>query len=107
MKRPIFISGGALPAYSRGLASFRRIFRSSEAALVLVAISTAAAAERSISTSRQFVVYGADVRLRGAVCDLAEQTKRNLLSLLGQRDEWRIPFVINAELPQANAGKTA
>jgi hypothetical protein len=71
-------------------------------ALLLVAFVVAKAAERSVSTSRQFIVYGGDVRLRGALCDLGEQTKKNLLTLLGERDEWRIPIVINAELPQAN-----
>ncbi|HEY2614696.1 MAG TPA: hypothetical protein VGI42_03235, partial [Chthoniobacterales bacterium] len=59
-------------------------------------------AERSVSTSRQFLVYGADVRIRGAVCDLAEQTKRNLLALLEEPDHWTTPIVINAEYPQAN-----
>src|SRR3954469_7277926 len=70
--------------------------------LVLMAVSAAAAPERSVSTSRQFVVYGGDVRLRGAICDVAERTKQNLLSLIGERDEWRLPIIINAELPQAN-----
>ena len=40
--------------------------------------------ERSVSTSRQFLVYGADVRLRGAICDLAETTKRDVLQLIDQ-----------------------
>jgi hypothetical protein len=58
--------------------------------------------ERSISTSRQFLVYGADVRLRGAICDLAEKTKQDLLQLIDQRDEWTTPIVVNAQYPQAN-----
>lgn len=70
--------------------------------LFFLFVSGAAAAERSLSTSRQFVVYGSDIRLRGAICDVAEQTKKRLLTLLGERDEWRIPLLINAELPQAN-----
>jgi hypothetical protein len=58
--------------------------------------------EQSISTSRQFIVYGTGVGVRGAICDLAERTKRDLLALLGQRDAWTTPIVINAQYPQAN-----
>lgn len=56
----------------------------------------------STSTSRQFIVYGADVRLRGAVSDLAERTKAGLLQVFGQRDQWKTPLVINLDFPQAN-----
>ena len=62
----------------------------------------AAPAERSVSASRQFIVYGSDLRVRGAICDLAEQTKRDLLLLFDQRDGWTTPIVINAQFPQAN-----
>ena len=58
--------------------------------------------EQSLSTSRQFVVFGTDLATRGAICDLAERTKRELLALLGQRDEWTTPIVINLQYPQAN-----
>jgi hypothetical protein len=58
--------------------------------------------ERSVSSSRQFLVYGADVPLRGAICDLAESTKRDVMNLIEQRDEWTTPIVINAQYPQAN-----
>ena len=57
---------------------------------------------QSISTSRQFVVYGTDVAVRGAICDLAEGTKRDLLAALVQSDSWITPIVINAHYPQAN-----
>jgi hypothetical protein len=69
-----------------------------------VGISTppAAASERSISTSRQFIVYGNDLAARGIICELAERTKRELLGLVGQRDDWTLPIVINARRPQAN-----
>ena len=52
--------------------------------------------ERSVSSSRQFIVFGSNVRLRGAICDLAERCKRDALRLLGQRDEWKTPIVIQA-----------
>lgn len=57
---------------------------------------------RSISPSRQFIVYGADVATRGVVCDLAEQTKSSLLHLLDLRDGWKTPLLINLDYPRAN-----
>src|SRR5207237_5186976 len=71
----------------------------------LCALGAAAAAEpvqQSISTSRQFIVFGTDLAMRGAICDLAERTKRELLSLLAQRDGWATAIVINAQYPRAN-----
>jgi hypothetical protein len=71
----------------------------------LCAFGVAAAAEpveQSVSISRQFIVYGTDVGTRGTLCDFAEQTKRELLSLLAQRDEWTAAIVINAQYPRAN-----
>src|SRR5207244_9190583 len=62
----------------------------------------AATVERSVSPSRQFIIYGADAELRGAVSNLAERTKANLLVLLRQRDNWIVPIVINLEPQQAN-----
>jgi hypothetical protein len=63
--------------------------------------------ERSVSTSRQFLVYGTDVRLRGAICDLAERTKGDVLQLIDRRDEWATPIVVNAQYPQANLPETS
>ena len=74
--------------------------------LAIVSFSRAAPAERSVSTSRQFIVYGNDLRLRGVICDLAEQTKHDLLLLLDQRDDWTTAIVINAQFPQANLPET-
>jgi hypothetical protein len=68
----------------------------------LGAATAAKPIEQSISTSRQFIVYGTDVAVRGAICDLAERTKRELLSLLAQRDNWTAVIVINAQYPRAN-----
>jgi len=62
----------------------------------------AASSEHSVSPSRQFVIYGADAELRGAVSDLAERTKADLLTLLRQRDNWIVPVVINLQPQQAN-----
>jgi hypothetical protein len=69
---------------------------------LVAAASSAAPVEQSISPSRQFIVYGTDLVMRGAICDLAEGTKRELLTVLEQRDDWTTPIVINAQYPQAN-----
>lgn len=66
----------------------------------------ASPAERSISASRQFIVYAPEAQLRGALCDLAERTKRHLLALLGQNDNWNTPLVVYAQYPQANLPET-
>ena len=58
--------------------------------------------EHSTSPSRQFVIYGADGKVRGAISGLAEQTKTNLLRLLRQRDDWKTPVVVNLQPQQAN-----
>jgi hypothetical protein len=66
------------------------------------AAEAAGPVEQSISTSRQFVVYGTDLAMRGAICDLAECTKRELLTLLAERDHWTAAIVINAQYRRAN-----
>ena len=76
--------------------------RSFLAGAVFAATSSAAFAEQSISTSRQFIVYGTELTVRGAICDFAERTKGELLTLLNQRDDWKTAIVINAQYRQAN-----
>jgi len=76
-------------------------------AIVLFAIANwqliyGAQPEHSTSPSRQFVMYGADAKVRGAVSGLAEQTKTNLLGLLRQRDDWKTPVVVNLQSQQSN-----
>ena len=63
---------------------------------------SAAQPDRSISPSRQFVIFGADDVVRGAVSGMAEQTKSNLLALLRQRDDWKTPVIVNLQPQQAN-----
>lgn len=58
--------------------------------------------ERSVSVSRQFIVYSSDVRVRAGLCNVAERTKATLLALLLTSDDWKTPIVINAMPPQAN-----
>ncbi|MFN2622505.1 MAG: hypothetical protein ABR611_06635 [Chthoniobacterales bacterium] len=72
------------------------------AGAVIAPVTLAAPIEQSISTSRQFIVYGTDVEVRGAICDFAERTKRELLTLVDERDDWKTAIVINPQYPQAN-----
>src|SRR6059058_3102080 len=62
----------------------------------------AAQTGHSTSPSRQFVIYGGDAKLRGAISGLAEQTKTDLLGLLRQRDDWKTPVVVNLQSQQSN-----
>ncbi len=62
----------------------------------------AATLARTVSPSRQFIIYGANATLRGAVSEVAEQTKANLLGLLRQPDGWKTPIVVNLQSAQAN-----
>src|SRR5579859_1677178 len=58
------IPNAAGPVYSRGIASFRRIFRSSEAALVLLSVAMGLGAgllmilQRAIAHGMQGLIYG-------------------------------------------------
>jgi hypothetical protein len=58
--------------------------------------------EHSTSPSRQFVIYGADAKVRGAISGLAEQTKTNLLRLIRRRDDWKTSVVVNLQAQQSN-----
>lgn len=58
--------------------------------------------EHTVSSSEQFMIYGDDRRSRGAISEIAERTKSNLLSLLHLNDNWKTPVVINAMAAQAN-----
>lgn len=57
---------------------------------------------RSVTPSRQFIIYGGTLPLRGAMSDLVEDTKGRLLRILQRKDEWKIPIVLNLQSPQAN-----
>ena len=70
--------------------------------LLPIGAASAEALQRSVSTSRQFLIYGPDPRLRGAISDLAEQTKKSVIDILGIRDDWKLPIVLKAEPAQAN-----
>jgi len=63
----------------------------------------AAPPERSISPSRQFIIFGGNRILRSVVSDAAERVKSKLLALLQSRDQWSVPILLNLERPKANA----
>ncbi len=50
---------------------------------------------RSVSSSKQFLVYCDDTHLRGRVTGFAEEVKSALLTLLGEPDRWKLPIVIS------------
>jgi len=62
----------------------------------------AAPPQRTVSPSRQFIIYSGDAVLRGAVSELAEQTKSNLLAALQQRDNWKAPVLVNLRPREVN-----
>jgi hypothetical protein len=73
---------------------------------LVTGVLAAAPLPRSISSSRQFIIYGEDVPLRGAIADVAERTKASLLGVLQRRDDWKTPIVVNLQFPQANVPET-
>jgi hypothetical protein len=72
-------------------------------AFVCLALASSAAAAaapaRSISSSKQFIVYCTDDLLRGRVANFAEEVKADLLALLGETDRLtrRMPILISLE----------
>jgi hypothetical protein len=64
---------------------------------------SAAPLERSVSPSRQFIIFGGNRILRSAVSDAAERVKAKLLGLLQLRDQWSVPILLHLQRPQANA----
>jgi hypothetical protein len=71
--------------------------------VLICSTAPAAPLERSISPSRQFIIFGGNRILRGAVSDAAERVKSKVLGLLQLRDQWSVPILLNLQRPQANA----
>ncbi|MGI9113652.1 MAG: hypothetical protein ACR2FX_01225 [Chthoniobacterales bacterium] len=72
------------------------------AAILVCHIAAAAPAPHTVSTSRQFIVFGGDTRLRGSVAQAAERQKSELLTCLQIPDRWSVPILVNLGQPQAN-----
>ncbi len=60
-------------------------------------------ARRSVSSSRQFIVYCPDTRLRLAVTGYVETLKAGVLETLGLGDTWKYPIIVNMERPSTIA----
>ena len=74
------------------------------AALLAMVRAEAAPAIRSVSRSRQFVIFCPDAALRGQVAGLVEEIKADVYELLGESaDRWKMPVVISLAPP---GGKT-
>ncbi len=80
----------------------RKIFATCAIVSILLSPAIGVISERTLSTSRQFILYGTDVGLRGAISHLAEETKTNLLTILRRSDSWKTPIVVNLQFPRAN-----
>ena len=65
------------------------------AALPLTAPAALPQQFRSISLSKQFVIYCSDPQMRYSISSAAEEIKLGVLSVLSQKDQWKAPIVIN------------
>ena len=92
------------PFYTRGRKGFALHRLIAFVFLLLCSASgpSAAPLERSVSPSRQFIIFGGNRILRSAVSDAAERTKSKVLTLLQVRDQWSVPILLNLQRPQAN-----
>jgi hypothetical protein len=70
--------------------------------ILILRCACAQTPQHSVSSSRQFVIYGLDAPSRGEIAELAEKTKSNLLVLLQRTDDWQTPIVINLHVPETN-----
>ncbi len=86
------------------------------AAALVLAVTNARAEEtfslqdRSISPSKQFVVYAKDPAVRSAISRQAEDYKAEFLNLLGIDDEFKFTIIVNLTAPppkQRNPPKTS
>ncbi len=55
---------------------------------------------RTVSATRQFIIFHPEKGVRTAVARGAESLKENWLQMMGLRDEWRLPILIHATRPQ-------
>lgn len=77
-------------------------------AVLLAALLPAGALDlrqHSDSASKQFSIFCEDAPLRMRVTGFAEEVKRDVLQVLGERDGWKAPIVIVLE--RASAGESA
>ncbi len=80
---------------------YRRLISAGIVPAVLLCAGVATAApglgDKTVSSSKQFVVYGTDPQWRGAIASVADETKQWLLGKLRMPDRWRTPVVIQVQ----------
>jgi hypothetical protein len=55
---------------------------------------------KTVSTSRQFIVYHEDAQLRSAIARSAEKMKQRWLEMMNLRDNWKLPIAIHLSRPK-------
>jgi hypothetical protein len=55
--------------------------------------------KRTVSTSRQFVIYSDNPSVRAETSMRAEDDKREFLEALGAKDDWKLPIILNIGAP--------
>jgi hypothetical protein len=50
--------------------------------------------QRSLSSSQQFIIYFSDGAVRGRLARLTEDLKREWLQVLGLKDDWKAPIIV-------------
>ena len=55
---------------------------------------------KTVSTSRQFIVYHEDPQLRSAIARSAEKMKQRWLEMMNLRDQWKLPIAIHLSRPK-------
>jgi hypothetical protein len=53
--------------------------------------------QKSVSSSKQFIVYCDDATLRRRVANFAEEVKGGVLQVLGELDRWRYPILVTVQ----------
>src|SRR5258708_7054564 len=95
---PLPILAASCRRWAFGLAALLALFGTPAHALDL--------AQKSVSSSKQFTVYCADVALRGQVANFADELKGRLLELLGESDRWKFPILVTLERAAAGRPET-
>ncbi|MDB6173741.1 MAG: hypothetical protein JWL59_3052 [Chthoniobacteraceae bacterium] len=61
---------------------------------------------RTVSGSRQFIVFSPDAALRNRAASLADDLKASILEILGDTGSWRIPVVISLKPAETAAAES-
>lgn len=67
---------------------------SADSAALVPAVPLAPGQERSVSSSKQFLIDGGDLNLRGALSFFLDEVRSSFVALLQDREQWKIPVVV-------------